>query len=72
MLDFPKIEFRLLSIQKRKVRIYIFFHVSVRKKFKSPLPLYINPSFWDTKKQEVFSSYKLSKKINENLKIIRD
>ena len=72
MLDFPKIEFHLLSIQKRKVRIYIFFHVSVRKKFKSPLPLYINPSFWDTKKQEVISSYKLSKKINENLKIIRD
>ena len=72
MLDFPKIEFRLLSIQKRKVRIYIFFHVSVRKKFKSPLPLFINPSFWDAKKQEVISSYKLSKMINENLKIIRD
>ena len=49
MLDFIKIEFGLLSAQKRKVRIYIFLHLSKGKKLSFPLPLFINPSFWEGK-----------------------
>ena len=53
MLDFIKIEFGLLSAQKRKVRIYIFLHLSKGKKLSCPLPLFINPSFWLDKNQRV-------------------
>jgi len=71
MLDFIKIEFGLLSVQKRKVRIYIFLHLSKGKKLISPLPLFINPSFWHDKNQRVSPRYKEAEKINEKLKIVR-
>ena len=70
MLDFIKIEFGLLSVQKRKVRIYIFLHVSKGKKLSCPLPLFINPSFWQDKNQRVSPHYKEAEKINEKLKIV--
>lgn len=71
MLDFYKIEFGLLSAQKRKVRIYIFLHLSKGKKLSCPLPLFINPSFWQDKNQRVSPRYKEAEKINEKLKIVR-
>ena len=71
MLDFIKIEFGLLSAQKRKVRIYIYLHLSKEKKLISPLPLFINPSFWQGKNQQVSPRYKEGEKINEKLKIVR-
>ena len=71
MLDFYKIEFGLLSAQKRKVRIYIFLHLSKGKKLSCPLPLFINPSFWQNKNQRVSPRYKEAEKINEKLKIVR-
>ena len=71
MLDFYKIEFGLLSAQKRKVRIYIFLHLSKGKKLSCPLPLFINPSFWQEKNQRVSPRYKEAAKINEKLKIVR-
>ena len=71
MLDFIKIEFGLLSAQKRKVRIYIFLHLSKGKKLSSPLPLFINPSFWQDKNQRVSPRYKEAEKVNEKLKIVR-
>ena len=58
MLDFIKIEFGLLTAQKRKVRIYIFLHLSKGKKLISPLPLFINPSFWQGKDERVSPRYK--------------
>ena len=71
MLDFIKIEFGLLSAQKRKVRIYIFLHLSKGKKLSSPLPVFINPSFWQDKNQRVSPRYKEAEKVNEKLKIVR-
>jgi integrase len=71
MLDFIKIEFGLLSAQKRKVRIYIFLHLSNGKKFRYPLPVFINPSFWQVKNQRVSPRHKEASKINEKLKILR-
>ena len=71
MLDFYKIEFGLLSTKKRKVRIYIFLHLSKGKKLISTLPLFINPSFWQDKNQQVSPRYKEAEKINEKLKIVR-
>ena len=71
MLDFIKIEFGLLSAQKRKVRIYIFLHLSKGKKLSCHLPLFINSSFWQGKNQRVSHRYKEAKKINEKLKIVR-
>ena len=71
MLDFIKIEFGLLSVQKRKVRIYIFLHLSKGKKLSCPLPVFINPSFWQVKNQRVSPRYKEANKINEKLKIVR-
>ena len=71
MLDFIKIEFGLLSVQKRKVRIYIFLHLSKGKKLSCSLPLFINPSFWQNKNQRVSPRYKEAEKINEKLKIVR-
>ena len=70
MLDFIKIEFGLLSAQKRKVRIYIFLHLSKGKKLSCPLPLFINPSFWQGKNQQISPRYKEAEKINEKLKIV--
>jgi integrase len=71
MLDFIKIEFGLLSTKKSKVRIYIFLHLSKGKKLNCPLPLFINPSFWQNKNQQVIPIYKEAEKINEKLKIVR-
>ena len=71
MLDFIKIEFGLLSTQKRKVRIYIFLQLSKGKKLSCPLPLFINPSFWQDKNQRVSPRYNEAGKINEKLKIVR-
>ena len=71
MLDFYKIKFGLLSAQKRKVRIYIFLHHSKGKKLSCPLPLFINPSFWQDKNQRVSPRYKDAGNINEKLKIVR-
>ena len=71
MLDFYKIEFGLLSAQKRKVRIYIILQLSKGKKLSSPLPLFINPSFWQDKNQRVSPRYKEAEKINEKIKIVR-
>jgi integrase len=71
MLDFIKIEFGLMSAKKRKVRIYIFLHLSKGKKLSCPLPLFINPSFWQDKNQQVSPRYKEAEKINEKLKIVR-
>ncbi len=71
MLDFIKIEFGLLSAQKRKVRIYFFLHLSKGKKLSCPLPLFINSSFWEGKNQRFSPQYKEAEKINEKLKIVR-
>jgi len=71
MLDFIKIEFGLLSAQKRKVRIYIFLHLLKGKKLSCPLPLFINRSFWQNKNQRVSPRYKEAEKINEKLKTVR-
>jgi len=71
MLDFIKIEFGLLSAQKRKVLIYIFLHLSKGKKLIYPLPLFINSSFSQGENQRVSPRYKEVKKINEKLKIVR-
>ena len=71
MLDFYKIEFGLLSAKKRKVRIYIFLHLSKGKKLISTLPLFINPSFWQDKNQRVSPRYNEAGKIKEKLKIVR-
>jgi hypothetical protein len=71
MLDFYKIEFGLLSAQKRKVRIYIFLLLSNGKKLSCPLPLFINPSFWQDKNQRISFRYKGAEMINEKLKIVR-
>ena len=71
MLDFTKIEFGLLSAQKRKVRIYIFLHLSKGKKLSCPLPVFINPIFWQDKNQLVSPQFKEAEKINEKLKIVR-
>ena len=70
MLDFIKIEFGLLSTKKSKVRIYIFLHLSKGKKLNCPLPLFINPSFWEAKNQRVSPRYKEASNINEKLKIV--
>lgn len=72
MLNFPNLSFRLLSKQRRKVRIYIILELNSRKKFMAPLPLLINPSFWDSKTQRVISSQKSSSEINRKLKILKD
>jgi len=53
MLGFIKIEFGLLSDQKRNVQFYIFLDLSKVKKLSSPLPLFINPSYWQDKNQQV-------------------
>ena len=68
MLDFIKKEFGLLSVQKRKVRIYIFLHLSKGKKLISPLPIFINPSFRKDKNQQVSPQNKEAEMINEKLK----
>ena len=60
-----------MSVQKRKVRIYIFLHLSKGKKLSCALPLFINPSFWQGKNQRVSPQYKEAEKINEKLKIVR-
>ena len=60
-----------MSAQKRKIQIYIFFRFSKRKKLISPLPLFINRSFWKDKNQRVSTRYKEAEKINEKLKIVR-
>ena len=72
MLNFPNLSFRLLSKQRRKVRIYIILELHLRKKFMTPLPLLINPSFWDGKTQRVIPSHKSSIEINRKLKILKD
>ena len=71
MLNFPNLSFRLLSKQKRKVRIYIILELHLRKKFIAPLPLLINPSFWNSKTQRVIPSHKSSSEINRKLKILQ-
>jgi len=70
MLIFPKLEFKLFSNQKRKVRIHLILHKHFSKKFKVPLPFFINPSFWNAKNQNVKLNYKDSEEINLKLKII--
>ena len=72
MLNFPRLSFRLLSKQRRKVRIYIILELHLRKKFTAPLPLLINPSFWNSKTQRVISSHVSSNEINRKLKILQD
>ena len=72
MLNFPNISFRLLSKQRRKVRIYIVLELHLRKKFTAPLPLLINPSFWNSKTRRVIPSHKGSNEINMKLKILQD
>jgi hypothetical protein len=46
-------------------------HLSKGKKLSSPLPLFINPSFWQDKNQRVSPRYKEAEKVNEKLKIVR-
>jgi len=72
MLNYPNLSFRLLSKQRRKVRIYIILELHLRKKFMAPLPLLINPSYWNSKSQRVISSHKNSSEINRKLKILQD
>ena len=72
MLNYPNLSFRLLSKQRRKVRIYIILELHLRKKFMAPLPLLINPSYWNSKTQRVISSHKNSSEINRKLKILQD
>jgi hypothetical protein len=45
-------------------------HLSKGKKLSSPLPLFINPSFWQDKNQRVSPRYKEAEKVNEKLKIV--
>jgi len=46
-------------------------HLSKGKKLSYPLPLFINPSFWQDKNQPVSFRYKEVEKFNEKLKIVR-
>ena len=72
MLYYPKLEYHLLSKERRKVRIYLILRLHLRKKFEAPLPLFINPSFWDAKKEQVKLHYKDSYEINNKLLIVKD
>ena len=72
MLYYPKLEYHLLSKKRRKVRIYLILRLHLRKKFEAPLPLFINPSFWDAKKEQVKLHYKDSYEINNKLLIVKD
>ena len=68
MLDFIKIEFGLLSAQKRKVRIYIFLHLSKGKKLSSLLPLLSIPVFDKIKITGLVPDIKRKKRSMKNLK----
>ena len=72
MLCFPKLEYQLRSKERRKVRIYLILRLHLRKKFEAPLPLYINPSYWDTINERVKLHYRDSYEINNKLLIVKD
>ena len=72
MLYYPKLEYQLLSNERRKVRIYLILRLHLRKKFEAPLPLLINPSFWDAKNERVKLHYRDSYEINNKLLIVKD
>ena len=72
MLYYPKLEYQLLSKERRKVRIYLILRLHLRKKFEAPLPLYINPSFWDAKNEQVKIHYRDSYEINNKLLIVKN
>ena len=72
MLYFPKLVYQLRSKERRKVRIYLILRLHLRKKFEAPLPLFINPSFWDTKNERVKLYYRDSFEINNKLLIVKD
>ena len=72
MLNCPKLEYHLLSKERRKVRIYLILRLHLRKKFEAPLPLFINPSFWDAKNKRVKLHYRDSYEINNKLLIVKD
>jgi len=68
MLGFIKIEFGLLSDQKRNVQFYIFLDLSKVKKLSSPLPLFINPNYWQDKNQRLAPDKKRRKRLMKSLK----
>jgi len=72
MLYYPKLEYQLLSKERRKVRIYLILRLHLRKKFEAPLPLFINPSYWDAKNERVRLHYRDSYEINNKLLIVKD
>jgi len=72
MLYYPKLEYQLLSKERRKVRIYLILRLHLRKKFEAPLPLFINPSYWDAKNERVRLHYRDSYEINNKLLIVID
>jgi len=72
MLYYPKLEYQLLSKERRKVRIYLILRLHLRKKFEAPLPLFINPSYWDAKNERVKLHYRDSHEINNKLLIVKD
>ena len=72
MLYYPKLEYKLLSKERRKVRIYLILKLHLRKKFEAPLPLYINPSYWDAKNEKVKLHYKGSYEMNNKLLIVKN
>lgn len=68
MLDFIKIEFGLLSAQKRKVRIYIFLHLFKGKKLSCPLLFLSIPVFGKIKISGLVPDTKRQKRSMKNLK----
>ena len=72
MLYFPKLEYQLLSKEIRKVRIYLILRLHLRKKFEAPLPLFVNPSYWDAKNERVKLDYRDSFEMNNKVLIVKD
>ena len=72
MLYYPKLEYQLLSKERRKVRIYLILRLHLRKKFEAPLPLFINPSYWDAKNERVKLHYRDSFELDNKLLIVKD
>ena len=72
MSYYPKLEYQLIFKERRKVRIYLILRLHLRKKFEAPLPLFINPSYWDAKNERVKLHYRDSFELNNKLLIVKD
>ena len=72
MSYYPKLEYQLIFKESIKVRIYLILRLHLRKKFEAPLPLFINPSYWDAKNERVKLHYRDSFELNNKLLIVKD